>query len=380
MKKLNITLGLLLLSSLLNGEEIKKESKQPIVGIDIHTFHQEERARKKGANGLIKVGMDTIMYESSLEDKNRVEPYIGFEVFPIKNSNFYLDGKTSLRHEYTSSEKRYNKTMVELYAGSVYRHEKLFLNYKIGIRHDELKNTKVQRGTTFRFIPKATYDFTNNLGWYLKGSVGYADVKGDDRDQVTKDYNLPFEESGYVNRIETGLGYRINNTKFSLGIVNKSKEEYAGEYIPWTYIAKLDHNLYADKHIQIRPYIWGFLNPEIETGPTNKKEKFQNELGVMVGTRVTWNAKRDLSFTADVVYLAQHKNESGEGSGSGTGSNNSRKGGNGSGGGTGGGGSNPGSGSGNGSGNGSGSGSGSGSFTRSIEESVIIRLGFKKYF
>lgn len=366
MKKHNITLGLLLLSMVTQGEELKEQLKNEIVGIDIHTFHQEERARKKGANGLVKIGMDTILYESSLDDKNRVEPYIGFEVFPIKNSNFYLDGKTSFRHEYTSSEKRYNKTMVELYAGSVYRYDKFFINYKVGIRHDELKDTKVQHGTTFRFIPKATYDFTNNLGWYLKGSLGYADVKGDDRDQISKNYDLPFQESGYVNRIETGLGYRVNNTKLSLGVVNKSKENYAGEYIPWTYIAKLDHNLYTDKKIQIRPYIWGFLNPKIETGPSNKKENFENELGVMLGTRVTWNLKKDLSLTGDIVYLAQYKNESGSGKSLGQSSKKT-----------------PGSGSGGGNGNGgkpNGGGSGSNSFKRGVEESVIVRLGFKKYF
>ncbi|MEG1099519.1 MAG: hypothetical protein RSE03_06225, partial [Cetobacterium sp.] len=337
-----VLLGMVAISSLSFGNDQivrrnKKgmiKSQEELIGVDTYNFHEEERAKKKGAVGLVEIGMDTMIYERSLDEKNRVEPYLGFELFPFENSNFYIDGKTSYRHEYTSTEKRYNKTMVELYAGSIYRTGKFFLNYKFGLRHDELKHTKIQNSTTLRFIPKATYDFTDRFGWYLKGAVGHAKVQGDERDFVTKDFNLPFENSNYVNRIESGLSYRINETKLSLGVVNKSEEEYAGENIRWTYLAKIDYNLWTTNILQIRPYAWGFLNPEVKTGGNNNKTTIYNELGAMVGTRVIYNPRVDLSLTADVVYIAQYKNVSNDGSGGGSGSGTPGSGGgNGSGGG-----------------------------------------------
>lgn len=347
-----------------------------VVGVDTYSFHDQERAKESGAKGSIEIGMDTMIFERSVDEKNRIEPYLAFEVFPFEDSNFYIDGKTSYRHEYHTSEKRYNKTMVELYGGSIYRKGDFFLNYKIGLRHDELIHTKVQHSTTLRFIPKATYDFTDRFGWYLKGAVGYAKVKGDERDQITQAFNLPFQNENYVNKIETGLSYRVNKTKLSLGVVNKSKEEYAGENIRWSYLAKVDHNLYTTKTLQIRPYVWGFLNPEVETGGNKNKTTFHNELGTMVGTRAIWNPMVDFSITADVVYLAQYKNVSNNGQpGGNSNSKSTGKPGSGSGGGNG-----SGSGSGSGTGPGSGSGGGSKSIKRSVEESVIIRLGFKKYF
>lgn len=361
-------------------------SKENLVGVDTYSFHEEERLKNSGSTGFLEIGMDTMIFERSVDEKNRVEPYLGFEFFPFENSNFYIDGKTSYRHEYSSSEKRYNKTMVELYGGSVYRNGKFFLNYKLGVRQDELKHTKVQHSTTLRFIPKATYDFTDKFGWYLKGAVGYAKVKGDERDQITQAFNLPFQNENYVNKIETGLSYRVNKTKLSLGVVNKSKEEYAGENIRWSYLAKVDHNLYTTKTLQVRPYVWGFLNPEVETGGNKNKTTFHNELGAMVGTRAIWNPMVDFSITADVVYLAQYKNVSNNGQPSGGNSNSKSTGkpGSGSGGGNSGGGNGGGSGSGSGGGSGTGPGSGTGggskSIKRSVEESVIIRLGFKKYF
>lgn len=360
-------------------------SKENLVGVDTYSFHEEERLKNSGSTGYLEIGMDTMIFERSVDEKNRVEPYLGFEFFPFENSNFYIDGKTSYRHEYNSSEKRYDKTMVELYGGSVYRNGKFFLNYKIGIRQDELKRTKIQHSTALRFIPKATYDFTDRFGWYLKGAVGYAKVKGDERDQITQTFNLPFQNESYVNKIETGLSYRIEKTKLSLGVVNKSKEEYAGENIRWSYLAKIDHNLYTTNALQVRPYVWGFLNPEVETGGNKNKTTFHNELGTMIGTRAIWKPMSDFSITADIVYLAQYKNVSNNGQSSGGNSGRSigkpgSGGGNGNGGGAGSGGGN-GSGSGTGSGgSGSGTGGGSKKIQRSIEESVIIRLGFKKYF
>ncbi|MCQ8213098.1 hypothetical protein NON08_11345 [Cetobacterium somerae] len=388
-----VALGLIALSVLSfsqdgMGRNSKKNrvdsSKENLVGVDTYSFHEEERLKNSGSTGFVEIGMDTMIFERSVDEKNRVEPYLGFEFFPFENSNFYIDGKTSYRHEYSSSEKRYDKTMVELYGGSVYRNGKFFINYKFGVRQDELKHTKVQHSTALRFIPKATYDFTDKFGWYLKGAVGYAKVKGDERDQITKEFNLPFQNEDYVNKIETGLSYRINKTKLSLGVVNKSKDEYAGENIRWSYLAKVDHNLYATNTLQVRPYIWGFLNPEVETGGNRNKTTFHNELGAMVGTRAIWNPTHDFSITADVVYLAQYKNVSNDGQSSG-GNVNSKSGGKpGTGGGNSNGSGSGGSGSGNGSGSGTGPGSGTGggskSIKRSVEESVIIRLGFKKYF
>ena len=388
-----VALGLIALSVLSfsqdgMGKNSKKNrvdsSKENLVGVDTYSFHEEERLKNSGSTGFVEIGMDTMIFERSVDEKNRVEPYLGFEFFPFENSNFYIDGKTSYRHEYSSSEKRYDKTMVELYGGSVYRNGKFFINYKFGVRQDELKHTKVQHSTALRFIPKATYDFTDKFGWYLKGAVGYAKVKGDERDQITKEFNLPFQNEDYVNKIETGLSYRINKTKLSLGVVNKSKDEYAGENIRWSYLAKVDHNLYATNTLQVRPYIWGFLNPEVETGGNRNKTTFHNELGAMVGTRAIWNPTHDFSITADVVYLAQYKNVSNDGQSSG-GNVNSKSGGKpGTGGGNSNGSGSGGSGSGNGSGSGTGPGSGTGggskSIKRSVEESVIIRLGFKKYF
>ncbi|WP_297598419.1 hypothetical protein [uncultured Cetobacterium sp.] len=372
-----ILLGLIALSSLsFANEQATRRNKRgmlrnsdELVGVDTYSFHEEERAKKKGAVGLVEIGMDTMMYERSLDEKNRIEPYLKFELFPLENSNFYIDGRTSYRHEYTTTEKRYNKTMVELYGGSIYRNGRFFLNYKFGIRHDELRHTKVQNSTTLRFIPKATYDFTERFGWYLKGALGHAKVQGDERDLKTKEFNLPFQNSDYVNKIETGLSYRLNGTKLSLGVVNKSDEEYAGENIKWSYLAKIDHNLYTTNTLQVRPYVWGFLNPEVKTGGNNNKTTIHNELGAMIGTRVIWNPRVDLSFTTDIVYIAQYKNVSNDGSGGGTGGGNI---------------------SGGGSGSGSGNkpkpkvnstpSSGNNKIKRAVEDSVIIRLGFKKYF
>ncbi|MDX8336084.1 hypothetical protein [Candidatus Cetobacterium colombiensis] len=238
----------------------------------------------------------------------------------------------------------------------------------------------------FRFIPKATYDFTDKFGWYLKGAVGYAKVQGDERNQMTQAFDLPFKNQNYVNRIETGLSYKVDKTKLSLGVVNKSKEEYAGENIRWSYLAKIDHNLYTTNTLQVRPYVWGFLNPEVKTGGNNNKTTIHNELGAMVGTRTIWNPTKDFSITADIVYLAQYKNVSNNGSGpgsnraAGSGNGNGSGGGNSGNGSSGGNGSGQGSGGGNGSGSGAGSGSGSKSIKRAVEDSVIIRLGFKKYF
>ncbi|MGL4976973.1 MAG: hypothetical protein ACRC5G_03060, partial [Cetobacterium sp.] len=289
MKKSSLVIcGLLVLSGLSFSEEnVRKNSKrnrvlltdENVVGVDTYSFHDQERAKESGAKGSVEIGMDTMIFERSVDEKNRIEPYLGFEVFPFENSNFYIDGKTSYRHEYNTSEKRYKKTMVELYGGSIYKKGDFFLNYKIGLRHDELKHTKVQHSTALRFIPKATYDFTDKFGWYLKGAVGYAVVQGDERNQKTQQFDLPFEDESFVNKLETVLSYRVNKSKLSLGVINKSKEDYAGENIRWTYLAKIDHNLYTTDKVQIRPYIWGFLNPEIETGGNRNKTTLYNELG-----------------------------------------------------------------------------------------------------
>ena len=337
-----------------------------VVGVDTYSFHDQERAKESGAKGSIEIGMDTMIFERSVDEKNRIEPYLAFEVFPFEDSNFYIDGKTSYRHEYHTSEKRYNKTMVELYGGSIYRKGDFFLNYKIGLRHDELIHTKVQHSTTLRFIPKATYDFTDKFGWYLKGAVGYAVVQGDERNEKTKQFDLPFEDESFVNKLETGLSYRISKSKLSLGVVNKSKEDYAGENIRWTYLAKLDHNLYTTDKVQIRPYIWGFLNPEVETGGNRNKTTLYNELVTTIGTRAIWNPTSDLSLTADLVYIAQYKNVSNNGSGSGSNSGKA--------------GINSGNGNNSGGGTSSGGNSGTTSIKRSVEEAMVIRLGFKKYF
>lgn len=387
MKKSSIVvLGLLAISMVSMSENNirgynKKQralmTDENVVGVDTYSFHDQERAKESGAKGSIEIGMDTMVFERSVDEKNRIEPYLAFEVFPFEDSNFYIDGKTSYRHEYHTSEKRYNKTMVELYGGSIYRKGDFFLNYKIGLRHDELKHTKVQHSTTLRFIPKATYDFTDKFGWYLKGAVGYAVVQGDERNQKTQQFDLPFEDESFVNKLETGLSYRISKSKLSLGVVNKSKEDYAGENIRWTYLAKLDHNLYTTDKIQIRPYIWGFLNPEIETGGNRNKTTLYNELGTTIGTRAIWNPTSDLSLTADLVYIAQYKNVSNNGSGSGS---NSGKAGAGNGNNSGGGSGNGNGSNGSGGGTGSGSNSGANSIKRSVEEAMVIRLGFKKYF
>ncbi|MGL5202341.1 hypothetical protein [Cetobacterium sp.] len=391
MKKSSIVvLGLLAISTVSMSENNirgynKKQralmTDENVVGVDTYSFHDQERAKESGAKGSIEIGMDTMVFERSVDEKNRIEPYLAFEVFPFEDSNFYIDGKTSYRHEYHTSEKRYNKTMVELYGGSIYRKGDFFLNYKIGLRHDELKHTKVQHSTTLRFIPKATYDFTDKFGWYLKGAVGYAVVQGDERNQKTQQFDLPFEDESFVNKLETGLSYRISKSKLSLGVVNKSKEDYAGENIRWTYLAKLDHNLYTTDKIQIRPYIWGFLNPEVETGGNRNKTTLYNELGTTIGTRAIWNPTSDLSLTADLVYIAQYKNVSNNGSGSGSGSgSNSGKAGAGNGNNSGGGSGNGNGSNGSGGGTGSGSNSGANSIKRSVEEAMVIRLGFKKYF
>ncbi|MGL4253308.1 MAG: hypothetical protein ACRCR2_04560 [Fusobacteriaceae bacterium] len=165
--------------------------------VDTYDFINE--SQELGLGGFAEVGVDVYDFENKVKAKSFAEPYIKYEINPIKGSNFYIDGKLGQRYQYNrASDKQDNRESYEIYAGNIYEKGRFFINYKFGVRHQEFDtgdyinkaswdssqerwvwaspNGSLEKRTEWRFIPRMSYTFNDKWSWFLRGYMAYVDA------------------------------------------------------------------------------------------------------------------------------------------------------------------------------------------------------------
>lgn len=288
--------------------------------------------------GDIEIGIEVYDFEESNKHKDYSEPYIRYNLYPLKSSPLTINGRSSLRDQYNVSGDHENdkRERHQLYVSYNWRFGKLSLDPGIGFRAESFSDGKFEERNEIRALPIMSYRFNRKLQWYFAGYIGYSDVDGEEVDgqgRVIEEYS-----NQSTRNIATGFRYRAtNNLRLDTAVQHKKREAWAGQYLGTIYRTRINYDLYRDQNWRFTVNAQVAYMPEVEISKHGHTE--EDEMAYRLGFTLQRELTSNLDLIGRFYYQWRPTNESGTGGGNnGGGSGGGGNGGNNSGDGSGGGG------------------------------------------